>query len=262
MAMSNITTVSRVVWSTIILVHLGLIFLAVIKLTQAESLNLPIPLHVLILSVLSPALPVIAILLPALASSIHNRMRKDTLEITLTTRDENPHRITPLARPVLAILALFDVALIASALTAINPRAVEVLLKTTWQELSRSHNAVAVRTIQDALQCCGFTTPQDHAYPFPDHNRNTYACVQTFKHDAPCQPKLKRETQTTLGAFVAVGAFALAVKAVLTLFTTRSAGLDEDGVPKWAKGKALLGPAEEQDEDNAGEGASNQQRGT
>lgn len=261
--MTNITTISRVVWSTIILIHLALFLLAIFSLTQAQSLHLPIPSAVLVLSTLVPILPVLSILLPALTSTLRSRSKNHTSGPTLTTYTEQPHRITPLARPVIAILALVDVSLVASAAVTLNPLSLNCSLSTTWNALFSAKNAVAIRTIQEALACCGFQTPQHQAYPFPDRNHGTDACITAYDTHVACQPLLLRQTRRTVGSFVAVGVFALAVKAVLTLFTTRNAGVRDDGRPAW-KGKsprALLSrdvDAEEQDDRDEENEDSNQ----
>lgn len=256
--MANITTISRVVWSTIILIHLALAILAYVKLTQSQSLHLPIPALVVILSSLVPLLPILAVVLPALLSILRNRTRRHVIS-SLTTQDEQPHRITPLARPVIAVLSLVDISLVASAATAVTSISLNCSLSETWSHLFRSKNAAAIRTIQDTLACCGFQSPRDQAYPFPDHNHGADACLATFNRDVPCHPLLRRQAQQTLGTFIAVGAFALAVKAVLTLFTTRSAGLQSDGQPVWKSRapRALLDGAngsgrEERLDDEAG----------
>ena len=243
--MADVTTISRVLWTTIIALHTVFAIIAYIKITQSESLNLPVPTIVLALAGIVPVLPILAILIPAVASAIRSRVKNTDVGPALTTNrgralteddGEAPHRITPLARPVIAILSLFDVSLIASAIATLNPLTLDCGLAAKWQLLFSAKNVIAIRTIEETLHCCGFRNPHDQAFPFPDRNHGVDACLNAFGWDRACQPLLRAQERQTLSVFIGVGVFALAVKAMLTLFTTRAAGVRGDGRPVWSEG--------------------------
>ena len=262
--MANTTTISKITWSAIILIHLALAIFIFIRLSQSQNLRLPIPKIPLALSILDPLLPIIAVLLPALAALGRSRTKRHDAGSALTIASEGRHHITPLARPVITVLSLIDVSLIASASTALSPSSLNCSLSSTWNLLFRAKDATAIRTIQDALHCCGFRTTHDQAYPFPDRSHDATACSTTFDRHVACQPKLEHATQQTLGAFVAVGAVALAIKAVLLLLTTRRVGLQTDGQPVWKRNepRALLGDMNgerEGSEDTDGDGHGNEE---
>ncbi|KAL9055267.1 MAG: hypothetical protein Q9162_003677 [Coniocarpon cinnabarinum] len=257
--MADVTLVSRFLWITIILIHIVFAIFAYIKITQSSALSLPIPTPVLVLAGAVPVLPILAIILPAVISAVRRRSKDTDVATELVTEDEAPHRITPFARPVLSILAFVDVELIASALTSLNTTTLECGIASTWRALFSAKSVVAIRYIQDELHCCGFRTPRDQAFPFPDKHHEADACLKLTGQDQPCQPLLEQQEKTTLGTFVAVACFALAVKGVLTLFTTRSAGLRADGRPVWkskAKNKAKRILPFDGEEAEGGEGPS------
>lgn len=86
-----------------------------------------------------------------------------------------------------------------------GPRACE--LSTLWQRLFRGKDAKTIRAIQDALECCGFRSVKDMAWPFPPADVAT--CATRFDRSLPCQGPwagaLQRSAGVEFGIVVAVG---------------------------------------------------------
>lgn len=59
-------------------------------------------------------------------------------------------------------------------------------LHDRWNELFRNKNEKVIRGIQDALNCCGFASTKDIAWPFPDHAHKSDACVVRYERDRSC----------------------------------------------------------------------------
>lgn len=78
-------------------------------------------------------------------------------------------------------------------------------LSTRWQRLFRAKDADTIRTIQDALQCCGFRTVKDMAWPFEPKD---VQCRVRFDRGLACQgpwtAALQRVAGVELGLVLAV----------------------------------------------------------
>jgi hypothetical protein len=45
----------------------------------------------------------------------------------------------------------------------------------------------SIKTIQDAFSCCGFNSPRDMAFPFPENSRHgANACMERYERDTAC----------------------------------------------------------------------------
>ncbi|KAL2117151.1 hypothetical protein VTJ04DRAFT_9319 [Mycothermus thermophilus] len=177
------------------LVILALVGIAIYEHITITNLSLPI----------SPALTILAILLPLLAPlTTYTTIRllsKSPLLLqpppgsppnptTTTTTPTNHRRINrpnrnpnptnpsnpllsllphlaPLVPPTLhLLLTTVLTTLLASPLPTTSP-VTSCLLTTHWTSLFRARRADAIRAIQDALTCCGLHTTRDMAWPFP-----------------------------------------------------------------------------------------------
>ncbi|KAK9240062.1 hypothetical protein V1525DRAFT_396754 [Lipomyces kononenkoae] len=49
--------------------------------------------------------------------------------------------------------------------------------------------------IERALQCCGFSTPYDRAFPFADNDSESGMCVKEYQFTEPCGQKWAYETE-------------------------------------------------------------------
>jgi len=62
----------------------------------------------------------------------------------------------------------------------------------------------AIRTIQDAFQCCGFTNSHDMAWPFQDKTHDQHACENMFGRKTGCMGAWKAEEQHIAGILIGV----------------------------------------------------------
>ncbi|KAK2762343.1 hypothetical protein FQN54_001353 [Arachnomyces sp. PD_36] len=69
-------------------------------------------------------------------------------------------------------------------------------LETRWQHFYANKDANAIRTIQSALQCCGFRSIHDRAWPFKDADHDDTACERALGYTQSCLAGWRREEQT------------------------------------------------------------------
>lgn len=72
------------------------------------------------------------------------------------------------------------------------------ILSTTWQRLFSAHDAESIRRVQDALNCCGFNTVRDRAWPFPNNERSTQ-CYEMYGRTTPCSEPWRMALQRNAG---------------------------------------------------------------
>jgi hypothetical protein len=87
---------------------------------------------------------------------------------------------------------------------AAPPSGLDCGLHERWQKLFKSKNSDAIRTIQDAFNCCGLTNPQDMAWPFPDRSHDQHACESAFGRTNGCFSAWKAEEQQVAGLLIGV----------------------------------------------------------
>ncbi|KAK3304679.1 uncharacterized protein B0T15DRAFT_568439 [Chaetomium strumarium] len=238
-----------------ILIVYSLIILALLRTHNAGHLSLPIPPVLTILTILLPFLSLFTTLfIPHLffhprSPYSRNRNCKHT---TSTTPSPTilPLSIQPLLPSILHIVQLILTTLLATSFACplLSRSTTSCLLHNKWLALYSSHNADAVRCIQDALACCGFRTPRDMAWPFP---RGSYpapgACEAQFGRHTPCLPEwdgtLRRVAGGELGVVLAVGVLQVLVVFLVgryrhgTSTTTSSSTVDGD----WGWVRRLFG---------------------
>lgn len=66
-------------------------------------------------------------------------------------------------------------------------------LHDRWQDLYHNKDATHIRRIQDALECCGFASVKDMAWPFPEKGRGTETCVVRYEREQACLPLWRDE---------------------------------------------------------------------
>lgn len=77
-------------------------------------------------------------------------------------------------------------------------------LKDTWNRMFRAKDAEAIKTIQDAFQCCGLMNSHDEAWPFPDKITRVDACEKRFERTQGCLAPWRAEEQRLAGILMAV----------------------------------------------------------
>lgn len=76
-----------------------------------------------------------------------------------------------------------------------------------WQDLFRAKDADSIRAIQDGLECCGFSSVRDMAYPFPNSsNGGAKACAQTYGRTESCIDGWRWAERMCAGMMVGVAA--------------------------------------------------------
>ncbi|PHH77056.1 hypothetical protein CDD82_3684 [Ophiocordyceps australis] len=166
--------------------------IAIYVQVSSAALSLPI----------SRALTILAILLPVIAVAnaiVYSRLVRQT------------HRQRVVAFSLQAIQAILTTVLATLLLSNAVPSAARTcLLTTTWQHLFSSHDAGAIRRIQDAFDCCGCNTVKDRAWPW----LRAGGCAETYHRDTAClgpwQVALQQQAGIDFGVVLAVGLFQLA----------------------------------------------------
>ncbi|CAI6253273.1 unnamed protein product [Periconia digitata] len=87
---------------------------------------------------------------------------------------------------------------------AAPPPGHDCALRERWTALFKSKNVEGIRTIQQALQCCGFQNSRDMSWPFPDKTHDATACEKTFGHSNGCFEPWKGQERRVAGILMAV----------------------------------------------------------
>jgi hypothetical protein len=98
-------------------------------------------------------------------------------------------------------------------------------LQGRWQALFRAKDGRRIRAIQDALECCGFRSTNDMAYPFPSSragNPPSPRCAETFDRDRACLGPWRAEERTMAGILLII-VMLVVLWQVLVLVGPRSA---------------------------------------
>ncbi|CAN8103518.1 unnamed protein product [Discula destructiva] len=191
------------------IVILLLVSIAIYEHVASSTLSLPLP----------TALTSLTILLPLLAAT--NLVSLPHLMNTA------PHKSSPAFRYVKPVVLqalqgiLTTVMATLYSLHLVPSAARDCELSTRWQHMFRTKDAQAIRAIQDALQCCGFRSVKDMAWPFPPADLH---CSARFDRALACQGPwtiaLQRNAGVNLGVVLLVGV----LQVIGTLMATRHAG--------------------------------------
>ncbi len=185
---------------------------------RTVHLSLPIP----------PLAPLLSFVLPLLTYlSLHKHLRPPASTNNL------------FSNTLITLLSLLDVALITLSSTSLpTSSTTRCTLELRWRQLFQSKNALAIRRIQDALECCGLRTVRDNAWPFPDIDHGADACVVRFGRQRACLEPWAREERWMVGVMIAVGVLSLAAKVCFrSSFTPCNPGLS------WLSGSETMVPS-------------------
>ncbi|KAL8934320.1 MAG: hypothetical protein Q9216_005969 [Gyalolechia sp. 2 TL-2023] len=120
------------------------------------------------------------------------------------------------------VLVVYETVIATLAITQMMPSDVTTCgLSQRWQSLWSTHNAEAIKRIQDAHNCCGFKTKKDRAWPFAgDHGADK--CSIMYAREQNCLSGWRRDQQINAGLvlLVAIGTF-LIKGGVLVLYRGR-----------------------------------------
>ncbi|KAF2708498.1 hypothetical protein K504DRAFT_468829 [Pleomassaria siparia CBS 279.74] len=87
---------------------------------------------------------------------------------------------------------------------AAPPSGLDCRLKEKWNGMFHRKDVDAIRSIQDAFNCCGFMNSHDQAWPFPGKGTTINACEAAFKRTTGCFGPWKREEQNMAGLLIGV----------------------------------------------------------
>lgn len=159
-----------------------LTILAAYGLHRSNAYNLPIPNW---LSAFIVALPPLAgIALESLVSFQYQLASKGQLQNSKLFQSVNAFFLVYEA--VVATLAGIHLMPVGGLWCPLHDR---------WSEMFRAKDGQAIRTIQDAFQCCGFVSTRDMAWPFPDSKHESNACVVRYERDQACLEPWRHEEQ-------------------------------------------------------------------
>ncbi|RDA93064.1 hypothetical protein CP533_0687 [Ophiocordyceps camponoti-saundersi (nom. inval.)] len=118
-------------------------------------------------------------------------------------------RTLPRAMTLQTLQAILTVVLATLFFSEMMPSVARTcLMSGRWQRLFSSRDIDSIRRIQDALNCCGFSTVLDRPWPFPGH-QGARDCADTYRRDVPCsqpwQTALQRNCGVEFGIVIAIG---------------------------------------------------------
>ncbi|MCJ1312933.1 hypothetical protein MMC25_006609 [Agyrium rufum] len=180
--------------------QVSLILLIAAAYTTSRTINfsLPIPVLAISLSILLPILTYPSLrLTQALSVSVRSNARKPHPLVILLTQ------LTPYILVVLQI-TLINLSLIFSSSSS-SAIIEECVLRSRWLALFRAKDVSSVRRIQDAMECCGFKSSRDMAWPFKDREHDDRACEVAFGRHVGCEERWRGEARKIAGFMVLVG---------------------------------------------------------
>ncbi|MCJ1423940.1 hypothetical protein MMC29_001825 [Sticta canariensis] len=103
----------------------------------------------------------------------------------------------------------------------VPPDDLTCLLERNWSQLYSNKDDGAIKRIQEAHQCCGLKTVKDKAWPFPDKNHNSDACVKLFNRQKSCLGDWRQDEQIYAGLLLFVALMTFALKLLFLYLFTR-----------------------------------------
>ena len=85
-------------------------------------------------------------------------------------------------------------------------------LEQQWLRLFTAKDQNAIKRIQDSHQCCGLHSAKDKAWPFPDGNHGSDACLNAFGRKKPCFGDWRRDEQIVGGLMILVAVITALIK--------------------------------------------------
>ncbi len=179
---------------TIVLSVFGLataaIVLSAVAWAKASDLSLPIPLALPALNVL---LPILTALATPLSRRFATSVKKHALRLAL------PYMAY---FSTLAPFTLFILSLVYALPSDLRACAAD----RQWLRMFDNKNERSVRTIQTRLQCCGYNSMHDRAWPFPSRNVDVRTCERTMGYTVACG-EMWRHWEVFVAALTAAASF-------------------------------------------------------
>jgi len=158
--------------------------------SRLTTLSLPLPVGLPALNVLLPILTALATAISRpLLTPLKNRVLRQIL----------PYLAYTTTLPPLVLLILSLVYAVPSDLQSCASN-------THWLRLFEHKDERSVRAIQTHLQCCGYNSMHDRAWPFPSRNTDARTCERTMGYTLACGG-MWRHQEVVAATLVAVASF-------------------------------------------------------
>ncbi|CZT04600.1 hypothetical protein WAI453_007790 [Rhynchosporium graminicola] len=205
--------------------------------TQIRSLSLPIPQALALFTVILPLITGIS------AQGTYGLIRRSA--------NNTQYQLTIPLIAVIGVQMIYETVIATLALThMVPPDSLICGLESKWQQFWSAHDIKAgdsIRTIQDALNCCGFNSLKDRSWPFTE----PATCAKQFRRTQSCAEPWRRAEQINAGLLllVALTVFIIKVLSLLSLLTSTSFSQS-----KWARPFKQIGNiADVEDVNGSGE---------
>jgi len=86
-----------------------------------------------------------------------------------------------------------------------------------------------IKTIQDALNCCGLKTVKHEPYPFPGHGVDVGDCTKNTERTQSCFGPWRQQEQVSMGLFLVVASTLVLVKIASLLWLHRGGEKKDTG---------------------------------
>ena len=169
---------------------LAAIIFAAVAMARVNELSLPLP----------ASLPALNLLIPIVTAIAWPSARK-------TVRSVQKHALR-LALPYLASASTFApfILLILSLVYSIPSDIQSCAADQHWLRMFEDKDSRSIRSIQARLQCCGFNSMHDRAWPFPSHDADARTCERTQGYTIACGTTWRQE-ESLAAALCAVASF-------------------------------------------------------
>ncbi|MCJ1387673.1 hypothetical protein MMC18_000516 [Xylographa bjoerkii] len=184
----------------IFLPFLGLTIVAIIAIIRARKVFLPTSTSTHILAIILPFLTY-ATLFAVTKTSSHQTLRL-TGKASFATRVRSA---LPSRETVTTVLFILDTVLITLATAALSTPTLTCGLESRWRQSFMAKDESTIRSIQDRLECCGFRSAKDKAWPFPAKGVSAEACVKRFGWERSCEGIWTAEEASVLRMVIVVG---------------------------------------------------------
>ncbi|PQE06159.1 tetraspanin Tsp3 protein [Rutstroemia sp. NJR-2017a BBW] len=167
--------------------------------SQIRALSLPI----------SQALALFTIVLP-LVTGISTQGVRGLLQ------RRNSSEQNELTLPLIAVIGfqlIYETVVATLALTyMIPPESLRCGLDDKWQKMYHDKNARQIRGIQDGLNCCGYKSVRDRAWPFLPSAEKPGNCAETTDRSQSCFGVWRQAEQINAGLLLLVAIIVFIVK--------------------------------------------------
>lgn len=110
------------------------------------------------------------------------------------------------------LLVIIDTFVVTQAINNIPINTISCPLEGAWHGYYNNKDIDSIKTIQDALNCCGLKTLKEQAWPFASDKTPANSCATMFKRDTPCFGPWSKKHQLSAGMFTAVAIVTLMSK--------------------------------------------------